>query len=90
MQMLTTRDSPAVIDAKARYWSKITIFARGVQNMLHYDLVGRQCLNSNNVNRLVLYYALCIALAITPQSAVCGFMKMLYGGSMLFHGVVVM
>ena len=25
--MLTTRDSPAVIDAKARYWSKIVIFA---------------------------------------------------------------
>jgi len=59
--------------------------------MLHYDLVGRQCLNSNNVSRLVLYYALCrpIALAITLQSAVvCGFMKMLYGGSMLLHGVV--
>ena len=43
-----------------------------------------------NVNRLVLYYALRIALAITLQSAVCGFMKMLYGGSMLVHGVVVM
>jgi len=58
--------------------------------VLHYDLVDRQCLNSNNVNRLVLYYALRIALAITLQSAVCGFMKMLYGGSMLVHGVVVM
>ena len=39
------------------------------KKMLHYDLVGRECLNSNNVNRLVLY-ALCIALAITQQSAV--------------------
>jgi len=25
--MLTTLDGPAVIDAKARYWSKIAIFA---------------------------------------------------------------
>ena len=25
--MLTTRDSPAVVDTKARYWSKIAIFA---------------------------------------------------------------
>jgi len=25
--MLTTHDGPAVIDAKARYWSKIAIFA---------------------------------------------------------------
>jgi len=25
-EMLTTRDGPAVIDAKARYWSKIAIF----------------------------------------------------------------
>jgi len=53
--------------------------------MLHYDLVGsladRQCLNSNNVN-IYSTYALCIALAITLQSAVCDFMKMLYGGSM--------
>ena len=26
-EMLTTRDGPAVIDAKVRYWSKIAIFA---------------------------------------------------------------
>jgi len=26
--MLTTRDGPAVIDAKARYWLKIAIFAQ--------------------------------------------------------------
>jgi len=25
--MLTTRDGPTVIDAKAKYWSKIAIFA---------------------------------------------------------------
>jgi len=25
VEMLTTRDGPAVIDAKARYWSKIVI-----------------------------------------------------------------
>ena len=29
VEMLTTRDGPAVIDAKARYWSKIAIFAPG-------------------------------------------------------------
>ena len=27
VEMLTTRDGPAVIDAKARYWSKIAICA---------------------------------------------------------------
>jgi len=26
VQMLTTRDGPAVINAKARYWSRIAIF----------------------------------------------------------------
>jgi len=32
VEMLMTLDGPAVIDAKARYWSKITTFApvRGV------------------------------------------------------------
>ena len=28
VEMLTTRDGPTVIDAKTRYWSKISIFAQ--------------------------------------------------------------
>ena len=30
VEMFTTRDGPAVIHARARYWSKIAIFAPGV------------------------------------------------------------
>ena len=41
--MLTTRDGPAVIDAKARYWSKIAIFApvRGSSEYCHNVWYGK-------------------------------------------------
>jgi len=41
VELLTTRDGLAVIDAKARYWSKIAIFAGDPVGILPRRLVWK-------------------------------------------------
>ena len=53
--MLTTRDGPAIIDPKARYWSKITIFPklggprRNAVCMEKLEWYGKNCEKNEDV-----------------------------------------
>jgi len=51
IKMLTIRDSPSLIDAKARYWSKIAIFApvRGCLSWYCHNVWYCKTRNDENV-----------------------------------------